>query len=485
MKRLGHNESKGPVIFLLVFFLGIFLGGAAEGSFWTQTTVQKAPGDVPITNETIANLAEKMKASVVNINTTMVMKRSGPMQFQPPFGERDPFRDFWEKFFGGQMPQEYRARSLGSGVLVNKEGYIITNSHVIQNAEKIVVTLHNKKDYQAKIVGGDQKTDLALIKIDAKEDLPVAPLGDSDQLKVGEWVIAVGNPFGLAETVTAGIVSAKGRVIGAGPYDDFIQTDASINPGNSGGPLFNVYGEVVGINTAIVATGQGIGFAIPINLAKEIVLQLKEKGRVVRGWLGVSIQRVTSDLAESFGLKEAKGALVSKVFENSPAEQAGLKQGDVIVQFDGREIESSMELPRIVASTPVGKEVTIQFFRDGKTMSVKAKITEMAGEEKKEAEKEGPPQKPIGILVQDVTPQIAASLGMEKATGIIVVQVEPGGPADEAGMHRGDVILEVNRKPIGNAKDFARALEEDKNQTSLLILIRRGEGNIYLTVKPR
>ena len=485
MKSSRHEKSSFLVIFALLFFLGVCFSGAAEGSFWTQAAEKKAGGDVAITNETIAKLAEKMKPAVVNISTTMLMKRSGPMQFQSPFGEREPFRDFWEKFFGGQIPQEYRTRSLGSGVLVNKEGYIVTNSHVVQNSEKIVVTLHNKKDYKAEIVGQDQKTDLALIKIDAKEDLPVAPLGDSDQLKVGEWVIAVGNPFGLAETVTAGIVSAKGRVIGAGPYDDFIQTDASINPGNSGGPLFNIYGEVVGINTAIVATGQGIGFAIPINLAKEVVSQLKEKGRVVRGWLGVAIQRVTSDLAKSFGLKEARGALISKVFEDSPAERAGLKQGDVIVQFDGQEIESSMELPRIVASTPIGKEVSIQIFRDGKRISLKAKITEMEGEEKKEAEKEAPPEKPIGVLVQEVTPQIARSLGMEKATGIIVVRVEPGGPADEAGMHRGDVILEVNRKPVENVKDFSRALKEAKDQASILILIRRGEGNIYLTVKPR
>jgi serine protease Do len=484
MRSLANKKGKifawaaGAAIWL------VFSSAAWGAPFWTQAVEKTEGGPVPITSETFAKLAEKMKPAVVNISTTMVMKGSTLMQFHAPFGERDPFREFWEKFFGGEMPREYRTKSLGSGFIVNNEGYIITNDHVIRHAEKIVVTLQNKKDYQAKVVGSDEKTDLALIKIDAQEVLPVAPLGDSDRLRVGDWVVAIGNPFGLAETVTAGIVSAKGRVIGAGPYDDFIQTDASINPGNSGGPLFNIYGEVVGINTAIVATGQGIGFAIPVNLAKEVVSQLKEKGRVVRGWLGVGIQRVTPDLAKSFGLKEAAGALVSKVFEDTPAARAGLKQGDIILSFDGKKIEDSSELPRVVASTPVGKEVNIQLFRDGKTISVQAKIAEME-EKKKEAEKERPLEKPVGILVQDVTPEIARSLGMERPRGIVVAQVEPGSPADEAGMRRGDVILEVDRKPIENVEAFRKVIREAKEQAVLLFLIRRGEGNIYLTVKPR
>jgi serine protease Do len=484
MRSLANKKEKifawaaGAAIWL------VFSSAAWGAPFWTQAVEKTEGGPVPITSETFAKLAEKMKPAVVNISTTMVMKGSTLMQFHAPFGEQDPFREFWEKFFGGEMPREYRTKSLGSGFIVNNEGYIITNDHVIRHAEKIVVTLQNKKDYQAKVVGSDEKTDLALIKIDAQEVLPVAPLGDSDRLRVGDWVVAIGNPFGLAETVTAGIVSAKGRVIGAGPYDDFIQTDASINPGNSGGPLFNIYGEVVGINTAIVATGQGIGFAIPVNLAKEVVSQLKEKGKVVRGWLGVAIQRVTPDLAKSFGLKEAAGALVSKVFEDTPAARAGLKQGDIILSFDGKKIEDSSELPRVVASTPVGKEVNIQLFRNGKTISVQAKIAEME-EKKKEAEKERPLEKPVGILVQDVTPEIARSLGMERPRGIVVAQIEPGSPADEAGMRRGDVILEVDRKPIENVEAFRKVIREAKENTVLLFLIRRGEGNIYLTVKPR
>ncbi|NIW11368.1 MAG: Do family serine endopeptidase, partial [Gammaproteobacteria bacterium] len=333
---------------------------------------------VSITNETFSQLAEKLKPAVVNISTTMVVKQQPSFRGRPsPFGEQDPFREFWEKFFGGEMPRERETRSLGSGFIINKEGYIVTNNHVVENAREIIVTLHNEKDYKAEVIGKDKKTDLALIKIEAEEDLPVAPLGDSDKLGVGEWVLAIGNPFGLAETVTAGIVSAKGRVIGAGPYDDFIQTDASINPGNSGGPLFNFWGEVVGINTAIIAAGQGIGFAIPINMAKEILPQLKEKGRVTRGWLGVGIQGVTSQLAESFGLEEKKGALVSQVFKDGPAEKAGIKQGDIILEFDGKEIKDFGDLSRIVASTPVGKTVTIKVFRNGKVIPLQATVAEM------------------------------------------------------------------------------------------------------------
>jgi serine protease Do len=321
-----------------------------------------------------------------------------------------------------------------------------------------------------------------LIKIEAKNDLPVAPVGDSDKLRVGEWVMAIGNPFGLSETVTAGIVSAKGRVIGAGPYDDFIQTDASINPGNSGGPLFNFWGEVVGINTAIVAAGQGIGFAIPINMAKQVITQLKDQGRVVRGWLGVGIQGVTSELAKSFGLEKAEGALVSQVFEGTPAEKAGLKQGDVILEFDGKKIEEFGDLPRTVASTPVGKTVTIKVFREGTVLSLEATIAEM--EEKVEAAK-APTEKPLGITVQDMTPEIAKGLGLEGVTGVVVTEVKPQSPGAQAGIRRGDVIQEVNRTSVENVEAFERAVQEASTQESILFLIRRGEGSIFIAVSPK
>jgi len=271
--KVGTQRSKNSLTLLIVALAFLIFSGAAWSEpFWTTLKEGKRKQPISITNETFSKLAEKLKPAVVNISTTIVVKQQPSFRGRPsPFGEQDPFREFWEKFYGGEMPREFETRSLGSGVIINKEGYIVTNNHVVENAKEITVTLQNEKDYRADVVGRDKKTDLALIKIGTAEDLPAAPLGDSDKLGVGEWVMAIGNPFGLAETVTAGIVSAKGRVIGAGPYDDFIQTDASINPGNSGGPLFNFWGEVVGINTAIIATGQGIGFAIPINLAKEIL----------------------------------------------------------------------------------------------------------------------------------------------------------------------------------------------------------------------
>jgi len=373
-RHVNFGKAKGLVSILVVLAVVLFLMTAWSEPFWETLDTDKRTKQVTITNQTFAKLAEKLKPAVINISTTMVVKQSPFFKDRPsPFGEEDPFREFWERFFGGEIPREFETKSLGSGVIINKEGYIVTNNHVVENAKEILVTLSNEKEYEAEVIGRDKKTDLALIKVDAKEDLPVAPLGDSDKLKVGEWVIAIGNPFGLAETVTAGIVSAKGRVIGAGPYDDFIQTDASINPGNSGGPLFNFWGEVVGINTAIIATGQGIGFAIPINMAKAIVSELKEKGRVTRGWLGVAIQEVTSQLAESFGLEEKKGALVAQVFKNGPAEKAGIEQGDIILEFDEKEIDDSRDLPRIVASTPVGKTVTIKVFRNGKALTEKLK----------------------------------------------------------------------------------------------------------------
>lgn len=468
----------------LVILVAVLLLPATGWSepFWKTLDRQNRSRPVTITNETFSKLAETLKPAVVNISTTMVVKQPPFFRGRPsPFGEQDPFREFWERFFGGEIPQEFETKSLGSGVIINKEGYIVTNNHVVENAKEIMVTLSNEKDYQAEVIGRDKKTDLALIKVDAKEDLSVAPVGDSDKLRVGEWVIAIGNPFGLAETVTAGIVSAKGRVIGAGPYDDFIQTDASINPGNSGGPLFNFWGEVVGINTAIVATGQGIGFAIPINMAKAVLSQLKDKGRVVRGWLGVGIQRVTSQLAKSFGLKEAKGALVSQVFKDTPADRAGIKQGDVILEFDGKKIENFGDLPRTVASTPPGKTVTVKIFRDGKVLTLELTVAEM--KEKTEVAK-APSEKPLGITVQDMTPEIARGLGLEEVAGVVVTNVNPHSPAAEAGIRRGDVIQEVNRKPVENAAAFARTVEEAKNQESILFLIRRGENSLFVTVSP-
>jgi serine protease Do len=473
---------RGLAIITILLAVLLFSMAARSESFWKTQDRAARRKPVTITNETFSSLAERLKPSVVNITTTVVVTQHPLLRGRPsPFGEKDPFREFWERFFGGEIPREFETRSFGSGVIINKEGYIITNNHVIENAKEILVTLTTEKDYPAEVIGRDKKTDLALIKIEAKNDLPVAPVGDSDKLKVGEWVIAIGNPFALAETVTAGIVSAKGRVIGAGPYDDFIQTDASINPGNSGGPLFNFWGEVVGINTAIVASGQGIGFAIPINMVKEIVSQLKEEGRVVRGWLGVGIQRVTSQLAKSFGLEAAEGALVSQVFNDTPADRAGIKQGDVILEFDGKKIKNFGDLPRTVASTPPGKTVRVKVFRDGDVLTLEAAVAEM--EEKPEVAM-APSEKPLGLTVQDITPEIARGLGLEEVEGVVVTEVTPNSPAAEAGIRRGDVIQEVNREPVENVEEFGQAIEEAKNQESILFLVRRGESSLFVAVSP-
>jgi serine protease Do len=308
-------------------------------------------------------------------------------------------------------------------------------------------------------------------------------MGNSDDIKVGSWVVAVGSPFGLEQTVTAGIVSAKGRVIGSGPYDDFIQTDASINPGNSGGPLVDMKGQVIGVNTAIISEGKGIGFAIPINMAKEVVPQLEEKGHVTRGWLGVSIQEVTPGLAKSFGLKEGKGALVAQVVSGSPAEKAGIEQGDVIVQFDGKDVANSKDLPRIVASTPVGKEVTIKLSRDGKVLDRQVKVGEM--EEKAEVGKAPSTKKSLGLTVQDLTPEIAKGLGLKKETGVVVTGVEPGSPAADAGIRSGDVIREVNRKPVKDVQDFIQKTEKAKDQDNVLLFLQRGQNSLFAAVTPK
>jgi serine protease Do len=432
-----------------------------------------------------SDLAEKVRSGVVNVQVVKKVKNIGFgfRQFGNPFGEKNPFGDFFGPFSEGNPPGGFEQRGVGSGFVMNREGYILTNNHVVEDADQIKVKLADGKEYEGKVVGRDPKTDLALIKINASSGLQPLTLGNSDNLKVGSWVVAVGSPFGLEQTVTAGIVSAKGRVIGSGPYDNFIQTDASINPGNSGGPLINMKGEVVGINTAIIASGQGIGFAIPINMAKEIAPQLQEKGHVTRGWLGVSIQEMTPELAKSFGLKEKKGALVAEVVSGGPAEKAGIQQGDVIVEFDGKEVTESKDLPRMVASTPVGKAVTIKLSRSGKVLDRQVKVGEM--EEKTEVVKTHSTKKSLGITVQNVTPEIAKGLGLKKETGVVVTRVEPGSPAADAGIQTGDVIHEVNRKPVKNVEDFVQKVEKAKDQDHVLLFLQRGQNNLFAAVMPK
>jgi serine protease Do len=375
---------------------------------------------------------------------------------------------------------------LGSGFIISEDGYIITNNHVVGEAEKITVRLSDKEEYEAKAIGSDEKTDIALIKINVKHTLPTVPLGKSAPLQVGDWVIAIGNPFGLEQTVTAGIVSAKGRVIGAGPYDDFIQTDASINPGNSGGPLLNLKGEVVGINSAIFSQGGGnigIGFAIPIDMAKSIVTQLKDKGKVTRGWLGVAIQAVTPELAKSFGLKEPMGALVAEVTKNGPAEKAGIERGDVITAFNGTPVKDSHELPALVARSPVGDKAEVTLLHNGKEKTISVKLGELTDQQAKASSTEESGES-WGMTVSAISPEVARRFQLDRSQkGVIVTEVEPGSPAETAGIQAGDIVEEINRQPIDSVDAFNKAMTAAKEKETLLLLAKRGNATSFFALR--
>ncbi|MFP4346675.1 MAG: DegQ family serine endoprotease [Desulfococcaceae bacterium] len=425
--------------------------------------------------ESFSDIAEKVTPSVVNIRTEKSVTGGGRVfrHFGGPFGDEDPF-DMFERFFGGDPEREFKQRSLGSGFVIDKSGYIVTNNHVIEGADEIQVRLSNDQEYDAEIVGRDPNTDIALIKITQDADLPVVTLGDSDTLKIGQWVVAMGNPFGLEHTVTAGIVSAKGRVIGSGPYDDFIQTDASINPGNSGGPLLNTKGEVVGINTAIIASGQGIGFAVPINLAKDIIDQLQESGEVTRGWLGVAIQDITPEIAEYYGIKEVKGVLVTEVFEDDPAEKAGIRARDIIVSVNGRPVEDTRDLTRLVAGLSVGQKTAVKVLRNGnrETFEVtiarreEEKILSRKDEDRKEEES-------LGIQVSEISPEIARRYGISEKEGVMVMDVESGSKAEAAGLMAGDIVKEINHEPVGSVEDFRRIIDGVDEGEPINLFIRR------------
>ncbi len=380
MRVIGnlHKAVRGAAL-LLTFAYLFYYGGQ---DVLVRSLAPSAAGPVVSAAEpgarpdSFAAIVEAVKPAVVNISTTQAARGQGPRG-------ADPFREFLERYFGESLPREEPRQSLGSGLIVEPDGYVLTNNHVVENASKIMVRLSDEEEYEARVVGRDPRTDLALLKIQARRRFPAVKLGDSDGLRVGDWVLAIGNPFGLEQTVTAGVVSAKGRVIGAGPYDDFIQTDAAINPGNSGGPLFNTRGEVVGVNTAIFSqTGGsvGIGFAIPINLAKELVPQLKAKGRVSRGWLGVAIASVTPDVAKKLNLQTRAGALVAEVVQRGPAALAGIRAGDLIVGFDGKRIERANDLPRLAAKASAGSQVEVQVLRAGKEITLRVKLGELPEE---------------------------------------------------------------------------------------------------------
>jgi serine protease Do len=440
---------------------------------------------LPVAPGSFSQLAKKTSPSVVNISAVKVVKKGGgtPMPFGAPMDKNDSFRDFFERFFGDQIPKDFRQQSLGSGFVIDRDGFILTNNHVVEETDEIKVRLADESEFNAKIVGRDPKTDLALIHIDSVQPLKPLTLGDSDNLEVGDWVVAIGNPFGLETTVTAGIVSAKYRQIGAGSYDNFIQTDASINPGNSGGPLLNTAGEVIGINSAILSRSGGsvgIGFAIPINMAKDLLPQLK-KGKVIRGWLGVMIQKITADLKDKLDLRDEKGALVADVKAGGPADEAGIERGDVIVSFDGNEIREMHDLPYIVASTPVGKKVMVEVIRKGREKRFQVKTGEL--EDEKEALLVSKATPDIGMVVEEMTPEIAKNFGLSETIGLIVAQVEKNSPAGEAGMRPGDIVLEVDQIPMKKLVQFNRKIEEYKAGDTILFLLNRRGTTLYVTLK--
>ena len=429
-----------------------------------------------------SELAEMARTGVVNIRTERTIKDGGRVFrhfFGDPFGggqRRHPFEEFFGPF--SEQPQrDYRQRSLGSGFIIDQEGLIVTNNHVIDNADQIKVRLYNGDEYDAELIGRDPNTDLALIRINGAKNLSPLVLGDSEVLKVGSWVVAIGSPFGLEQTVTAGIVSAKKRVIGAGPYDDFIQTDASINPGNSGGPLLDLRGRVVGINTAIVASGQGIGFAIPINMAKTIVEQLKDKGEVTRGWLGVGIQDLTPELAEYYGLDQRKGVLVTQVFEGDPADKAGVKQNDIIISINDQPVATGRELSAIIANTPVGEKTKITLFREGRQRTLTATVAKREDQEVTAAVQQKESDA-LGLQVSDISPERAQQFGLDKdETGVLVVEVESGGRADQSGVRAGDIIKGINRQKVENLKAYQALMKKaDKQEELLMLILRRNEG---------
>ena len=487
---------KNPKALLLIVLTAMlvlplsFTGGNDSNPFINKTQAVSAKSQ-PLGSNIFVEIAKKQNPAVVNISTKTKRRARPPRPPRDPKappGSQDPFRDFYDKFFGDR-DRKPRA-GMGSGFIIDKEGHILTNNHVIDGADEIVVHIQDgnngEKKYDAKLVGTDAKTDIALIKLvledGEKGNFPALSLGNTDKLEVGEWVVAIGNPFGLSHTVTVGVVSAKERNIGSGPYDEFIQTDASINPGNSGGPLMTIKGDVIGINTAIISGNSGgnvgIGFAIPINIAKGILKDLKEKGAVTRGWLGVMIQKITPDLAESFNLDRTEGALVGDVIPNSPAEKAGIKRGDVIVSFDGHEVRTMESLPKIVGNTPPGKAVKVNVIRDGKKKVLSVTIAILKDEEIKVASLD-----PLGIQVQDITPDIAQSLNLKNVEGVLVSDVTPGEPGGDAGLKRGDIISEVNRKKVKSTGDYGRITSRLKRGDTALMLVRRGGTTIYIAVK--
>ena len=482
-------SKKGLVLGIFLVILGIVTGLVISSRMDVQEVLLAEDTGISASstaflekfNQSLSEVAEKVKPAIVNISTTKTVTLKD-----------NPFRDFFEdpffrRFFGEPFghSRKYKSTALGSGVIVTKDGYILTNNHVVKDADEIKVKLFDRREFNGKVIGTDPKTDLAVIKIDAT-DLPAIKIGDSDKLKVGEVVLAIGNPFGLSHTITMGIVSAKGRShVGITDYEDFIQTDAAINPGNSGGALVNIEGELVGINTAIFSTSggyMGIGFAIPSNMAKAVMNSIISYGKVIRGWLGVTIQDLTPELAKHFNIKEPEGSLVTDVVKGSPADKAGLKRGDLIVGFNGKEVKDTATLRNMVASTPPKTEVIIKIIRDGKEKTLTAVLGEYP--EKIAARRSYRDNVLRGVYVQNLTDDLKKKLDIpEKVEGVLVTNIEEDSPASEA-LHRNDVIQEINRKEIKNVDDYDRVVSKIGKDESVLILVYRAGGYLYITINP-
>ncbi len=494
---IDRRSFKVGIIAGIFLVSGILVGIVFSSRLDWLPSATSAPTETapPVIGATPPNFVPVVKAvmpAVVNVSTTRLVKQGG--QMPGPFMDDPFFRQFFgEEFFHRfQIPRERRENSLGSGVIVSSDGYIVTNNHVVAKADEIKVLLNDKREFTGKVVGSDPKSDVAVIKISAK-DLPTIPWGDSDKLEVGEYVLAVGSPFGLNQTVTQGIVSAVGRAnVGIADYEDFIQTDAAINPGNSGGALVNARGQLVGINTAIFSRSggyMGVGFAVPSNMTRAVMDSLIKGGKVVRGWLGVSIQDVTPDLAKQFGLKDSRGALVSEIIPDSPAATAGIQSGDVITAFNGKTVDSTSILRNTVAQTPVGRTVKVELLREKKTVSVEVKITEqpkdVAQADGETAQGDGKNTALAGVEARNLTADIARQLGLPPGTaGVVITGVEQGSAAEEAGLQEGDVILEINRQPVRNIGDFKRLSSKLPKKDSSLLLINRQGRKLFLAIQP-
>src|SRR4030043_258004 len=483
---MGKKMTKGLAwsLFFLVLLFGLFFCMDSD-------RVNSLPKNDKLTTArslgfAFVEVAKKVQPSVVNVTTEKTITVKPWERYGEDFFRGSPFEDFFKGF--GLSPREkgkeyrHKQRSGGSGVIVDKEGYILTNNHVIDGADKVKVRLNDGREFPAMVKGQDTRTDLAVLHIKAK-DLPVATLGDSDKLEVGEWAIAIGSPFGLEHTVTVGVISAKGRSgLGTGTYEDFVQTDASINPGNSGGPLINIDGEVVGINAMIIQPGTGIGFAIPINMAKQILNDLIKTGKVVRPWLGISVQDLTPEMMEHFKVKEKEGVLVGQIYPETGAEKGGLVSGDIIKSVDDKPVKNVNELVKEIQKKKVGQKLKLGIVRDGKAMTIE--ITTSAMPDKAELQKEKEGEEKLGARVQELTPELAAQFriaGIKQ--GVVVIAVEDGSFADEIGLQEGDVILEINRKKIESLKDFEKAMKDANVEKGILFQIHRKGSSFYLTFK--